>query len=270
MVQHKTEIKAYNIHKKIQVPKNKWYVFENAHQPIIDNETFNIVQNMLKTKRVHIETTENLSKYTGLLFCKECGRAMNKLLSKPKKNGSRYITFKCSTYSKFGKQNCTIHSIKESELDEILIKEINKFMKQALDSETCEYIRNNSLKEEENKQKNTINNINKKLYLCYNKRKTMLKYLSENIINTEDFKEFNIENKKEIETLKKQISNIEEQIKKNQYNDYNVWLENILKHKEITEINRELLVNLVDRIYVSEIGSEKSVEVVVRFKGLGD
>lgn len=78
MVQHKTEIKAYNIHKKIQVPKDDWYVFENAHQPIIDNETFNIVQNMLKTKRVHIETTENLSKYTGLLFCKECGRAMNK------------------------------------------------------------------------------------------------------------------------------------------------------------------------------------------------
>ena len=272
IVQHKTEIKAYNIHKKIQVPKNKWYVFENAHQPIIDNETFNIVQNMLKTKRVHIETTENLSKYTGLLFCKECGRAMNKFLSKPKKNGSRYITFKCSTYSKLGKQNCTIHSIKESELDEILIKEINKFMKQALDNETCEYIRNNSLKDEENKQKNTINNINKKLCLCYNKRKTMLKYLSENIINTEDFKEFNIENKKEIETIKKQISNTEEQIKnkKNQYNDYTVWLENILKHKEITEINRELLVNLIDRIYVSEVSSEKMVEVGVRFKGLGD
>ncbi|CDC19017.1 putative uncharacterized protein [Eubacterium sp. CAG:274] len=272
MVQHKTEIKAYNIHKKIQVPKNKWYVFENAHQPIIDNETFNIVQNMLKTKRVHIETTENLSKYTGLLFCKECGRAMNKFLSKPKKNGSRYITFKCSTYSKLGKQNCTIHSIKESELDEILIKEINKFMKQALDSETCEYIRNNSLNEDENKQKDTINNLNEKLDLCYNKRKTMLKYLSENIINTEDFKEFDTENKKEIETIKKQISNTEEQIKnkKNQYNDYTVWLENILKHKEITEINRELLVNLVDRIYVSEVSSEKSVEVGVRFKGLGD
>ena len=89
-------------------------------------------------------------------------------------------------------------------------------------------------------------------------------------VNTEDFKEFNIENKKEIETLKKQISNIEEQIKKNQYNDYNVWLENILKHKEITEINRELLVNLVDRIYVSDVSSEKSVEVGVRFRNLKD
>ena len=145
-------------------------------------------------------------------------------------------------------------------------------MKQALDIETCEYIRNNSLKDEENKQKNTINNINKKLYLCYNKRKTMLKYLSENIINTEDFKEFDTENKKEIETIKKQISNTEEQIKnkKNQYNDYTVWLENILKHKEITEINRELLVNLIDRIYVSEIGSEKMVEVGVRFRNLKD
>ena len=100
----------------------------------------------------------------------------------------------------------------------------------------------------------------------------MLKYLSENIINTEDFKEFDTENKKEIETIKKQISNTEEQIKnkKNQYNDYTVWLENILKHKEITEINRELLVNLIDRIYVSEIGSEKMVEVGVRFRNLKD
>ena len=227
---------------------------------------------MLKTKRVHIETAENLSKYTGLLFCKECGKAMNKFLSKPRKDGSRYITFKCSTYSKLGKQNCTIHSIKESELDEILIKEINKIMKQALDSETCEYIKTNSLKEKENKQKNTVNNLNEKLDLCYSKRKTMLKHLSENIINTYDFKEFDTENKKEIETLKKQISNIEEQIKnkENQHSDYNVWLKNILNHKKITEINRELLVNLVDRIYVSERGSERSVEVGVRFKNFED
>ena len=100
----------------------------------------------------------------------------------------------------------------------------------------------------------------------------MLKYLSENIINTEDFKEFDTENKKEIETIKKQISNTEEQIKnkKNQYNDYTVWLENIIILKEFTEINRDLLVNLVDRIYVSDMGSDKSVEVGFRVKGLGD
>ena len=124
----------------------------------------------------------------------------------------------------------------------------------------------------ENKQKNTVNNLNEKLDLCYSKRKTMLKHLSENIINTYDFKEFDTENKKEIETLKKQISNIEEQIKnkENQHSDYNVWLKNILNHKKITEINRELLVNLVDRIYVSERGSERSVEVGVRFKNFED
>lgn len=46
----------------------------------------------------------------------------------------------------------------------------------------------------------------------------MLKYLSENIINTEDFKEFDTENKKEIETIKKQISNTEEQIKNKKIN----------------------------------------------------
>jgi len=60
------------------------------------------------------------------------------------------------------------------------------------------------------------------------------------------------------------------QNKENQHSDYNVWLKNILNHKKITEINRELLVNLVDRIYVSERGSERSVEVGVRFKNFED
>ena len=130
----------------------------------------------------------------------------------------------------------------------------------------------NKPKQKENKQKNTVNNLNEKLDLCYSKRNNMLKHLSENINNTNDFKEFDTENKKEIETLKKQISNIEEQIKnkENQHSDYNVWLKNILNHKKITEINRELLVNLVDRIYVSERGSERSVEVGVRFKNFED
>lgn len=272
MIQHKTEIKAYNIHKKIQVPKDEWYIFENAHQPIIDNETFSRVQNMLKTKRIHIETNENLSKYTGLLFCKECGKAMNKFLSKPKKDGSRYINFKCSTYSKLGKHICTIHSIKEFELDEILIKEINKCIKEYLTPKDFEYIKNNYLKEIENKQKDTTKNFNEKLELCHKKRKTMLKHLSENIITANDFKEFDTENKKEIETIKKQILNANKLLenKKNQCNNYNIWLENIIKHKKITEINRELLVNLVDKIYVSEKNNKKSVEIQFRFKNMID
>lgn len=268
MVQHKSEIKAYNIQKKVQLPKEKWCVVENAHEAIIDNETFNIVQGMLKNKRVNMDMTANTSKYSGLLFCRECGRVMNKFLSKPKKDGSRYITFKCGTYSRLGKEMCTIHSIKESELDEIILAEINRNIKIGLDDNACEYIKNNTLSKLCAGHHSSLNKLRERLEICRGKRKTMLKYLSENIVTIEDFKQFDEDNKSEMAYITGQISEIEEK-KQNEnlrLRQYNLWLDNLLIYKDIGELNREILVNLVDKIFISEKGDVKEIEIKFRFK----
>ena len=267
-VQHKSEIKAYNIHKKVQIPKEKWIIVEGTHEAIIDKDTFETAQRMLETKRQPLDMNTNLSKYTGLFFCKDCGRVMRKFLSKPKKDGSRYNTFKCGTYSALGKNMCTIHSIKESELDDIILNEIRCSIKSVLDTETCEYIRQKSLQELAAKKNTETDRLKAALETCGQKRKTMLGHLSSGIISADDFKCFDEENKKETAKLSERIAQLEE--KQNdehrQLADYNSWLEGILKYRDMTEITRDILTSLVERVYISETTAEKEVEIVFKFK----
>lgn len=267
-VQHKSEIKAYNIRKKVTVPKDSRIIVENTHDPIIDKDTFAIVQNMLKSKRHTLDMNTSLSKYNGILFCRECGRAMHKFLSKPKKDGSRYNTFKCGTYSALGKDMCTIHSIKESELDEIVLNEIRRNIKSALDERSCEYIKVKSLGELQKKQNKNLDRLYKELESCKNKRKNMLRHLSENIIDISDFKIFDKENSNETESIKHKIKVLENKLNNEEMElkKYNQWIDNILKYKDIDSLDRDILVNMIEKIYVSEIDGEKEIEIVFRFK----
>lgn len=268
MVQHKSEIKAYNIHKKINVDKNNWCIIENTHEPIIPKEEFEEVQKMLSVKRRQLNLDENLSKYTGLFFCRECGRRMNKFLSKPRKDGSRYITFKCSTYSALGKELCTIHSIREDELDSIVLAEVKNAVKYALDAEACEYIKEKGFQKMTQKENKRLDSMDKKLDDCKSKRKNMLNHLAEGIITSEDFKLFDTENKAEISKIQAGIKELEEKLKNEtkRIDDFNNWLNTLLEYKDIKEVTREVLVNLVGKIYISEKGDEKEIEIQFKFK----
>ncbi len=267
-VQHRSEIKAYNIHKKVQLPKEKWMIVEGTHEAVIDNGTFETAQRMLEAKRQPLDMGTNLSKYTGLFFCKDCGRVMRKFLSKPRKDGSRYNTFKCGTYSSLGKQMCTIHSIKESELDEIILNEIQKSIKAALDAKACEYIRQISLKELDKRKAAKITGLKNALETCKQKRITMLCHLSSAVISADDFKSFDSENNKEAAKLSEQISRLEEvqNDKQRQFDEYNARLDALLRLRQISEITRDILTSLVERVYISEVNGEKEVEIVFKFK----
>ncbi|MBQ6555802.1 MAG: recombinase family protein [Firmicutes bacterium] len=267
-VQHKSEIKAYNIHKKVQLPKEKWIIVENTHEAIIDKDTFETAQRMLEAKRQPLDMNVNLSKYTGLFFCKDCGRVMRKFLSKPKKDGSRYNTFKCGTYSSLGKNICSIHSVRESELDEIILNEIRSSIKAALDTRSCEYIRQKALRELAAKKSSETDRLKAALETCGQKRKTMLGHLSSGIISTEDFKCFDEENKKEAAKLSDRIAQLKEKRKdeQKQLAEYNSWLENVLQHRDMSEITRDILTSLVERVYISETSGKKEIEIVFKFK----
>lgn len=38
---------SYKVHKLVDVPKEDWIIVENSHEPIIDKETFNKVQDII-------------------------------------------------------------------------------------------------------------------------------------------------------------------------------------------------------------------------------
>lgn len=105
--------------KRVFQPEEKLIRFEDAHEPIIDKKTFQLVQEMI------IERSQNNYRgqkdryrpniFAGKLYCSTCGA---KMTSKGGDINTRYL---CKTYNLYGTNHCTSHIIDEETLKDVLI-----------------------------------------------------------------------------------------------------------------------------------------------------
>lgn len=126
----KTTTVSFKDKRKKILPESEWYRFENTHEAIIDKDTWDIVQRVREQRH---RTTKSgiVNKYSGLLFCGDCGSRMTFRCSTTWKT-SEY-NFICSLYRKhFGTEYCTSHRIRECVLDEIVREEINQAIYSAM------------------------------------------------------------------------------------------------------------------------------------------
>jgi len=97
---------------------------ENAHEPIIDKELFNLVQGIRKTKARPVIAGDN-SIYSGVLFCSTCGKKLTVCrTNRQDPNQYRYI---CSSVRKCSK-SCTPHSIIVADLQVELEVKVNSLI----------------------------------------------------------------------------------------------------------------------------------------------
>lgn len=120
-VNFRTRTRSYKDSRKVWNDKKEWVIFKNTHEAIIDEDTFNIVQKVRESKRVTRKKTNEKSLFSGLLFCSTCG---GRLHIGTTNNNNYYV---CQTYRK-NTSNCTIHSINEKVLKQIVTKEIKRVM----------------------------------------------------------------------------------------------------------------------------------------------
>lgn len=126
----KTTTVSFKDKRKKILPESEWYRFENTHEAIVDKDTWDIVQRVREQRH---RTTKSgiLNKYSGLLFCGDCGSRMTFRCSTTWKTSD--YNFICSLYRKhFGTEYCTSHRIRECVLDEIVLEEINQAIYHAM------------------------------------------------------------------------------------------------------------------------------------------
>ena len=115
--------KSFKNHKLIKNPNS--YKFENKYEAIIDKETFEAVQRLLKrTRGSDVPMEEN--RYKGLIFCPDCGKPL-RYERKTNKNGSFYYRYFCRN-SKCEFQN----NVQRKYLDEIIKQEVLELRKYIL------------------------------------------------------------------------------------------------------------------------------------------
>ena len=114
--------RSYKDKRRIEHPREECLVFENTHPAIITREVWDVVQRVRKNKR-RLTKMEEQSKYSGLVFCADCGS--NMVLHRAHTMSASYNHFTCRTYKKDG-EACTGHYIRECVLDEVVLEDLRR------------------------------------------------------------------------------------------------------------------------------------------------
>ena len=105
--------KHFKDKKSHYVSEDEWTIFENTHEAIIDQQTFDLAQKIRSNVRRYPNGWGEAAPLTGLLYCADCG---GKMYVHRTNNGKRISQYACSNYTKVpcGTLCPTQHRINES------------------------------------------------------------------------------------------------------------------------------------------------------------
>jgi len=246
----------YKSKKMMIMPKENRIVVKNMHTPIIDLETFEIVQELLDARRgVRTKSYDWLLK--GMIYCRECGKKMS-LIPQKRRNGKTLFYFRCNTYaSNPGYHLCTPHSSNlEKTTAEVLaiikekcksILEEDRFIRLAQNKEALN-LQNEIVVSERN-----VIEINQKIDKLYSDK-------FKGVFDDDDFqriyanlKEERSENEKRVENLRRKAG------KQESADEIKRVIKNFYDTKEVTKLD---LISLIDKV---EINEDKKITIHYKY-----
>ena len=255
VVNFKTHRKSYKQKKQIWNDPSEWEVFDNIHEPIIDKETFDIVQQIREGRRRKTPLGE-MPMLSGMLYCADCGKKMYQVRSKNWTHAQE--NFVCSTYRKV-RGGCSSHQIRNVVVEEALLDSIQKmfelvknredyFVKRVLSkskAETASLI---------HKSKMDLQRVTDRIQ----KLDDIIQHLYEDNldgkISDERFKRLTLNYEKEQKELESEKSDLENDIVKESDTAKSAdrFIKIVNRYDEITELNAEIIREFVEKIYISK------------------
>jgi site-specific DNA recombinase len=98
--------------------------FENTHEAIITQDIWDISHEVRMHKKRPRKNMENPNPYSGLVFCADCGKPL--ILYRAHTMDESKNNFACSTYKQYGKETCSVHYIRESQLAAVILDDLKR------------------------------------------------------------------------------------------------------------------------------------------------
>ena len=255
LVNFKTEKPSYKLKHSIENPPEKQAVFENHHEPIIDRETWERVQELRK-QRKRPNRYDEVGLFSGILFCADCGSVMyQQRYQTDKRKQDCYI---CGSYKK-RTADCTAHFIRTDLLTAGVLSNLRKvtsyaakhearFMKLLIEQNEDGGKRRNAAKKKEleaaEKRIGELSAIFKRLY-------------EDSVtgrISDERFTELSADYEAEQKELKERAARLREELSKAQEATENAekFMNVVRRHTTIEELTPTLLREFVEKIVVHE------------------
>lgn len=274
-VNFQTMKKSYKSKKQIYLPQEEWLIFRNTQEPIIDEKTFETVQQMRKVKRAYTKYNES-NMFSGLLYCADCG---NHLTIQRVARDRKMDNFSCATYRKKKKGLCSCHRILVSDLEMIVKEDLQKVCEYVLFHEkefTDEYL-SGSKKETEKFQAKTKAEL-KRLSDRQEEIGRIIRKLYEDNVNgritderfdflAKSYEDEGNDLKTKIQELKNAFaSSVQDEEKLSKF------LQVVKSYTEIEELTPEILNSFIEKIYIGETekyNGRKMQEVEIIYKFVG-
>ena len=266
LVQSKYKNISYKVHKKIQNKEEDWIVVENTHEPIIDKERFFKIQELRKNRKYNWnKRVEDNSIFKDLVICSNCKEPMDLIVTNKKEISEIKIkkyAFRCNNCNIDNKNDfyikvdtlktCIFRSIKYH-ID--LLRGVEEARKEI--KPRTEYTK--SIKQKVENMKYELEIVEKDKIENYEKWKnneiTEIEYIEniKNIVGKECILKNAIKDEKsKLLKAKKEAINLRE----------NVWIDTLLKYKNQRKITKEMLEDLIDKIYINKDGRK----IKIKFK----
>ena len=255
LVNFKTEKPSYKLKHSIENPPEKQAVFENHHEPIIDRETWERVQELRK-QRKRPNRYDEVGLFSGILFCADCGSVMyQQRYQTDKRKQDCYI---CGSYKK-RTADCTAHFIRTDLLTAGVLSNLRKVTSYAAKHEA----RFMKLLIEQNEDGDRRRNAAKKKELeAAEKRIAELSAIFKRLyedsvtgrISDERFTELSADYEAEHKELKERAARLREELSKAQEATANAekFMNVVRRHTTIEELTPTLLREFVEKIVVHE------------------
>ena len=255
LVNFKTEKPSYKLKHSIENPPEKQAVFENHHEPIIDRETWERVQELRK-QRKRPNRYDEVGLFSGILFCADCGSVMyQQRYQTDKRKQDCYI---CGSYKK-RTADCTAHFIRTDLLTAGVLSNLRKVTSYAAKHEA----RFMKLLIEQNEDGDRRRNAAKKKELeAAEKRIAELSAIFKRLyedsvtgrISDERFTELSADYEAEQKELKERAARLREELSKAQEATVNAekFMNVVRRHTTIEELTPTLLREFVEKIVVHE------------------
>ena len=274
-VNFQTAVKSYKTKKQVNLPRNQWVIFRNTQEAIIDEKTFETVQQMRKAKRARTKYNEP-NMFSGLLYCADCG---NHLTIQRVARNRKMDNFSCATYRKKKKGLCSCHRILVSDLETIVKEDLQKVCEYVFLHEkefTDEYL-SGSKKETVKFQSKTKAEL-KRLSERQEEIGRIIRKLYEDNVNgritderfdflAKSYEDEGNDLKTKIQELKNALaSSVQEEEKLSKF------LKIVKSYTKIEELTPEILNSFIEKIYIGETEKYEGrkmqeVEIIYKFVG---
>lgn len=265
MVTGKTQMVNYKVHKAVAVEEEQWRIRENMHEPIIGRDLFDKAGKRLGSGQRAVSRTGKVHLLSGLIRCADCGAAMQR------RHSSKIIYFGCSTYYRGSKKECTNHLIREDKLHRALLKTIQDHIREFCDAaqvlQSVELAQRLSKTRREKEQK--CQRLKDELARTVRMGDELYMDWKQELIAKEQFLRLKQKAEEDAARLEKRIQEAEEEIedlRKGRGKESKLF-ETFRKHKNIQQLDRELVQDLVEKI---EIHEDKSISIYFKFQEQAD